>query len=44
LINGGGQDDDKAEALKNTLLRLKAEGKIARTGDTWSTVGAGAVA
>ena len=33
----------KEEALKNTLLRLKARGLIARTADTWSLVGAGSL-
>lgn len=29
------------EAIKNALFRLKAKGKVERTGDTWSIVGIG---
>lgn len=36
-INGGGSDEQQAEALKNALFRLKAKGKLSRTLDTWST-------
>lgn len=28
-------------AISNALVRLKAKGKVARTGDTWSIVGIG---
>lgn len=38
-------DDDQADqAVKNSLMRLKAKRKVARTGDTWSIVGIGMAA
>lgn len=40
-VAGSGTDAVKHEALQNALLRLKAKHQLARTGDTWSIVGAG---
>lgn len=37
-------DVDADQAVKNSLLRLKAKGKVARTGDAWSIVGIGMAA
>jgi DNA-binding MarR family transcriptional regulator len=43
-INGGGNSEaNKADALMNALLRLKAKGILARTVDVWSEVGRGAM-
>jgi hypothetical protein len=36
-------EHQRDEALRNSLLRLKARGLIARTADTWSLVGAGSL-